>query len=621
MTLDDVRAFILVKSWKIVLPCCMVLVVIISISRIREHVMPLKLNVSLGEGKNVTTSSATIDLSKGGTKKQLKRLSHSLSHVHFLHHHHHKKPPTLPQISMTDPGVLTKEFYASEGIKNTTTGKTPHLTLTKNNSTEIFTYNLNWNKYNKQNEVVAFYNLFIGNKDLYPSIVEEQLSLMNYSGLLKALDVVYYVTIGNHSHTMPNTMKTLLKKKKVGTNSQMFVQIRNTHKSVDETLTLSYLYDFCLQHPASKVLYFHNKGSYNYRGENVFFRQFLDCYVLNPECIDALNEGFDICGLRLSPVPSPHYSGNFWWATCSYVNKLVSPVSLYFNSTFANVTNNLPKGIVSFDRFFAESWVASYPTVNAADCMDHTVDTTFLCCYDIDYIPLKINNSDHNSGLRGSSNTNSQQLVCPNHAKQFVSNKSAIDDIHYYMNDVYPLIQKKLQSLSDANGVVKMGAKCKAADVFENGEYYADMYQYRRGPVEFYDRFDMIETLRKRALLWYGQEPTPLLKAVEKLDVLPTLPNRALIIGRMDGKVHYWYNDGILHNANSKEFQLVVNSLKPKRQNSNNNNKKKKGKTPTYTYINSLVINNSSNIEKVIMYEFLMNKLATKLNSQNSVPI
>ncbi len=76
-------------------------------------------------------------------------------------------------------------------------------------------------------------------------------------------------------------------------------------------MTLSYLYDFCQHNPDSKVLYFHDKGSNNYRGENVFFRHFLDCYVLNPQCIDALNEGFDTCGWRMSPLPNPHYSGNY----------------------------------------------------------------------------------------------------------------------------------------------------------------------------------------------------------------------------------------------------------------------------------------------------------------------
>lgn len=40
------------------------------------------------------------------------------------------------------------------------------------------------------------------------------------------------------------------------------------------------------------------------------------------ECIKSLNDGFDCCGVDWRTNPVPHFSGNFWWAKCSYLKKL-----------------------------------------------------------------------------------------------------------------------------------------------------------------------------------------------------------------------------------------------------------------------------------------------------------
>ncbi len=395
-----------------------------------------------------------------------------------------------------------------------------------------------WTALNPHNRIVAFYNLYIAKPQYYPNIVEEQLELMKMTGLLDRLDAVYYVAIGNLVDTMPqHILKTL---RQTNTKGQpKFVEVHNTLKSVDETLTLSYLYDFCQHNPDSKVLYFHDKGSYNHRGENVFFRHFLDCYVLNPQCIDALNEGFDTCGWRMSPLPNPHYSGNYWWARCEYVNKLVHPAIYSYNTTFHDLTLSLPHDIASYGRYFPESWIGSYPTINPADCMDHTIDTSFLCCYDLSDISAK---------------------QCPNHAKHFIPN---IDNMKRVVYDkLKPDIKKKLllqyqRRDNDTNTLLlQIGSRCKAADVFTNGQYYSKLFIEKRGHTELsMHHSNFVDALKKRSQIWYGQDPTTVLKAIDQLEILPTLPDRAMIVDPFRRNTLYLYVNGSLHQPGTVQYR------------------------------------------------------------------
>jgi hypothetical protein len=55
------------------------------------------------------------------------------------------------------------------------------------------------------------------------------------------------------------------------------------------------------------------------------------------KCVIKLKD-FDTCGVEFRSGPDPHYSGNFWWATCEHIKKLPLPV-------------------VVPDRYYAEKWV------------------------------------------------------------------------------------------------------------------------------------------------------------------------------------------------------------------------------------------------------------------------
>mmetsp|Transcript_30554 Transcript_30554/g.51165 ORF Transcript_30554/g.51165 Transcript_30554/m.51165 type:complete len:397 (-) Transcript_30554:673-1863(-) len=218
----------------------------------------------------------------------------------------------------------------------------------------------------KQNlKIAAFYNVYTGG-DKYKGIVDSQVKSIHDSGLIDQLDRIFYSTMGSEGATFDIS-------------DEKYTHLAYYGEEGEEVQTLSMLYKFCNNNPTSKVLYFHDKGSFHYSYENLKFGALLRCYVLNPHCIKALDD-HDICGWRISPTPLPHYSGNFWWARCDYVNKLIDPMSIHNNETFIAQTKEL-ECINADGRYFAESWIASAPTFYPADCMNETIDTSYLWGY------------------------------------------------------------------------------------------------------------------------------------------------------------------------------------------------------------------------------------------------
>jgi len=131
--------------------------------------------------------------------------------------------------------------------------------------------------------VVAFYNLYAGDV-FYHDIVKSQQSRISANKLLLRLDVVYYATMGKNGAHLP-----------LGDKYKHIIHYGNHGEEV-QTLTL--LYRFCGVNPTAKVLYFHDKGSLHNDYNNAKFCNLLNCFVLTPYCIDALDD-HDICGEML----------------------------------------------------------------------------------------------------------------------------------------------------------------------------------------------------------------------------------------------------------------------------------------------------------------------------------
>ncbi len=297
----------------------------------------------------------------------------------------HDKHHTASKASLQRGTALSRQSLIGNDQVHVTFQTAKHYKVDENVDPPVLPNDFPWQLFHSNNTIVAFYNLYIDNHGSYVNIANQQLDILNMTGLLSRLDAFYYVTVGrdyekimdpglkkrmhatkplnelakqfyyqNETHrntTYSNSNSTYLNvtaKPRDYTSllhdNQLFLHLHNSIPAVDETLTLAYLYQFCHAHPKSIVLYFHDKGSFHGTLSNTYFRNFLDCYVLNPNCLDKLlHSDLDTCGLRFTPVPNMHYSGNFWWAKCSYVKTLVNPESMAFNQTFAHVTHSLSK--------------------------------------------------------------------------------------------------------------------------------------------------------------------------------------------------------------------------------------------------------------------------------------
>lgn len=232
----------------------------------------------------------------------------------------------------------------------------------------------------------AFYNFYAGASENSSTsttpftIAQDQLRTVAASGLLERLDAIYYTVIGPGADII--RLHGSAKLHKVA-----------AFESASEIETLHRLWQFCSTHPHAQTVYFHSKGSFRPNIHNTRLRKHLDCFVLNPNCLDALNEGYDTCGYRISPIPHLHHSGNAWAARCSHIAKLPDPRLYEQNSSFRNALHSLRDDLeipdhcgnhsVGLERWFAETWVGMVPEFKPADCLPLKEGKFFSHGYDV----------------------------------------------------------------------------------------------------------------------------------------------------------------------------------------------------------------------------------------------
>lgn len=321
-----------------------------------------------------------------------------------------------------------------------------------------------------QPQVVGFYNIYAAGD--FRQIVEQQVSVVRDSGLLERVDSIYYATIAPPGENLV-------------IDTPKFTHIKHHGDTGEEMDTLALLYEYCHANPASKVFYFHNKGSFHNSAQNQQFRRFLNCFVLNPSCISTLDT-HDTCGWRVSPVPHIHYSGNFWWATCRHINGLVHPLSPVKNQTFIDLGATLARCVATHTRVFAESWVGSAPDIKPADCMNASVDSTYV--YGYYNFPSRV-----------------ADTYCP----------------------------RKGPPLS-------YGLPCDTASIWLQPHKFLNSIEYlaRMGGAEC--RGSLIKDLTLRSRYWYGQDPHTYLAWMEKLyEPEKPYPDGSLLRGVSSRQVYY----------------------------------------------------------------------------------
>lgn len=73
-----------------------------------------------------------------------------------------------------------------------------------------------------------------------------------------------------------------------------------------------------------KILYINGLGVTDNSVYKKSWRSYLSHFNITHfrECLNSLDNGYDVCGVDWRTDPVPHYSGNFWWANSEYVKTL-----------------------------------------------------------------------------------------------------------------------------------------------------------------------------------------------------------------------------------------------------------------------------------------------------------
>lgn len=165
--------------------------------------------------------------------------------------------------------------------------------------------------------------------------------------------VFYHVhQINDWEQLYTDQMNTLWKSGVYDRCDQVFIGVNGTlplpfvppkaivHRNINVDLeadTLRLMSEFCKLNPDYRVMYFHVKGvtrDGEMRRIADSWRAYMEHFVFHQwnKCISLLNT-YDTVGVELREglenvhegetfAPPPHYSGNFWWATASYINTL-----------------------------------------------------------------------------------------------------------------------------------------------------------------------------------------------------------------------------------------------------------------------------------------------------------
>jgi hypothetical protein len=145
----------------------------------------------------------------------------------------------------------------------------------------------------------------------WKEILVEQMERLVSSGLYDASEGVYIGVLG---------------KEDISGFFSHYPKLQLAFSSQDVSLyerpTLYCLLEAALLHPGDYFLYIHTKGVTRNRSACVRdWRMLLEYFNIDcwNDCVDALDAGYDICGVNWNNQPHPHYSGNFWWSKGGYL--------------------------------------------------------------------------------------------------------------------------------------------------------------------------------------------------------------------------------------------------------------------------------------------------------------
>lgn len=200
--------------------------------------------------------------------------------------------------------------------------------------------------------IAVFYHLYIPElSSIWTWWVDEQMGLLKSSGLADNSQVFMCITVpfnigdSGGKFTFDQLVVNYIRENFPFVN---ILDVRGTHEhNLYEGQTISRLYDYCFKNDGY-VFYFHNKGMSSY-GTHISsalkdWRHYMQYFNIErwEDCVEKLEEGYDCCGVSwikredlAGNIPTEgkryignHFSGNFWWARCDYIQTLPDPLKV-----------------------------------------------------------------------------------------------------------------------------------------------------------------------------------------------------------------------------------------------------------------------------------------------------
>jgi len=252
-------------------------------------------------------------------------------------------------------------------------------------------------KLHADTSVPFFYHIYIPESSKEQAeamrIVQEQLNALAASNATtNQIVTVFYQTIGPGNGSDEQILITELCQER-----NIRCHLMGHFADGREELTTHRVYEFCRADssrnenlPKSaprRVVYMHNKGSHHYSELNERWRRKMMQAVTHKQCLDPPELTCNFCSLFLTAERGIFSAGNFWVASCPYIQKLVPPLeyeghmervvkdALYMNLE-QKITMNLHKHwppSFGIGRYAAENWAGSHPDIVPCDFSDSFV--------------------------------------------------------------------------------------------------------------------------------------------------------------------------------------------------------------------------------------------------------
>jgi hypothetical protein len=195
--------------------------------------------------------------------------------------------------------------------------------------------------------------------------------IKNY-GLYDSINTIYINMIGKH---IDDSIISLLKD-----DNKIHLSFNSNNEST-EGHTLDFLWNKCKEFSdEDNILYLHSKGvwrAHSKENEKDNIQDLID--LMEYFLIELWDEStkylknYDACGVNLQSIQDghkhPHFSGNFWWASNSYIKKIRS-----FNDVYGcYIRKDSQLQPIEF-RIFGEFWLLNALNKGFANpyCMHHS---------------------------------------------------------------------------------------------------------------------------------------------------------------------------------------------------------------------------------------------------------